>query len=109
MGALLLVKWTVAVAAVYKLAEFVKRCNTMAKAVKSLEPADWLHSTVDLHVLGRHPGDHLRHPDLSDPVAFGERRGAFRRLRHRRRRQLLRRRLDGGAQPGSGDRLLRGP
>ena len=80
-----------------------------AAAMGLLALTDWLHSPVDVHVLGSHPGDHLRHPDLSDPAALGERCGTLRRLRHRWRRQLLRRRLDGRAQPGSGDGLLRDP
>ena len=37
----------------------------------------------------RHPGHPRRRPDLPHPAALGERRGPLRRLRHRRRRQLL--------------------
>src|SRR5262245_44695715 len=57
----------------------------------------------------RDRGPDLRDPDLPGAAALGQGHGSLRRLRLRRRRQLLRRGLAGGAQPHPMDDLLRGP
>jgi preprotein translocase subunit SecG len=46
MGALLLVKWTVDVSAVYKLTQFVNQCNICVGGVQRRSGDDWLHSRV---------------------------------------------------------------